>query len=117
MWLSAACPVFLTLFLPETSSSNIMYRRTAPCRKLAGNQNLKCQPEIEAEGMTGKEIVQMTFIRPFTLSFTEPIVFLLNPYIALIYALLYLWFESFPSSSSASTTSPLGRKASPFSRF
>lgn len=34
-------------------------------------------------------------MRPFTLSFLEPMVFLLNPYIALIYGLLYVWFESF----------------------
>ena len=96
LWLSGACLIFLTLFLPETSSSNILYRRTSRYRKLTGNPNLKCQPELEAEGMTGTEIAQMTLIRPFTLSFTEPIVFLLNLYIALIYALLYLWFESFP---------------------
>ena len=38
----------------------------------------------------------MTFIRPITLNFTEPMVFLLNLYIALIYGLLYIWFESFP---------------------
>ena len=96
MWLSGACLVFLTLFLPETSASNILYRRTCRYRKLTGNSNLKCEPELEAEGMTGNEIVQMILIRPFTLSFTEPIVFLLNLYIALIYAVLYLWFESFP---------------------
>lgn len=96
MWLSGACLVFLTFFLPETSSSNILYRRTIRYRKLTGNPKLKCKPELEAEGMTGSEIVQMTLIRPFTLSFTEPIVFLLNLYIALVYALLYLWFESFP---------------------
>lgn len=46
--------------------------------------------------MTGKEALQMTLVRPFTLTFTEPILFFLNLYIALIYALLYLWFESFP---------------------
>ena len=38
----------------------------------------------------------MTFVRPITLNFTEPMVFLLNLYIALIYGLLYIWFESFP---------------------
>lgn len=96
MWLSSVCLIFLIIFLPETSTSNILYRRTVRYRKLTGNKNLKCQPEIEAEGMTNNEIVQMTFIRPFTLSFTEPIVFILNLYIALIYALIYLWFESFP---------------------
>lgn len=38
----------------------------------------------------------MVLVRPITLNFTEPMVFLLNLYIALIYGLLYIWFESFP---------------------
>lgn len=33
--------------------------------------------------------------RPFSLNFQEPIVFVLNLYIALIYGILYVWFESF----------------------
>ena len=37
----------------------------------------------------------MVLIRPFSLNFFEPILFLLNLYIALIYGLLYVWFESF----------------------
>ena len=96
MWLSGFCFVFLFFFLPETSSSNILYRRTVRIRALTKNPKVKCEPEIEAEGMSGKEIGMMVFIRPFTLSFTEPICFFLNTYLALIYGLLYLWFESFP---------------------
>jgi DHA1 family multidrug resistance protein-like MFS transporter len=38
----------------------------------------------------------MAMVRPITLNFLEPMVFLLNLYIALIYGLLYIWFESFP---------------------
>jgi DHA1 family multidrug resistance protein-like MFS transporter len=38
----------------------------------------------------------MCLVKPITMNFTEPIVFLLNLYIALIYGLLYIWFESFP---------------------
>ena len=41
-------------------------------------------------------MVLMTLVKPITLNFQEPIVFLLNLYIALIYGLLYIWFESFP---------------------
>jgi DHA1 family multidrug resistance protein-like MFS transporter len=48
-----------------------------------------------SKDMTGKDIVFMTLVRPFTLNFTEPMVFFLNLYIALIYGLLYIWFESF----------------------
>ena len=123
MWLSGFALVVLVIFLPETSSANILYRRTKRYRAATGNSELKCQPEIEAEGMSAKDAAQMVLIRPFTMSFTEPICIALNLYIALVYALLYLWFESFvgsmfkvvsdhaltsihsPLSSSASTAS------------
>ncbi|KAF2472291.1 benomyl/methotrexate resistance protein [Lindgomyces ingoldianus] len=96
MWLSGFCFVFLFFFLPETSSTNILYRRTRRLRKITGDERLTCEPEIMAEHMTGKDIVLMILVRPITLNFTEPMVFLLNLYIALIYGLLYIWFESFP---------------------
>ncbi|KAI9713845.1 MAG: hypothetical protein M1820_000575 [Bogoriella megaspora] len=96
MWLSGAALVFLFFFLPETSSTNILYRRTVRLRKLTGDNKLKCEPELMAEEMTGRDIVIMALVKPFTLNFLEPMVFLLNLYIALIYGLLYVWFESFP---------------------
>jgi DHA1 family multidrug resistance protein-like MFS transporter len=96
MWLSGFTLVLLIFFLPETSSANILYRRTRRLRKLTGNTKLTCEPEIASEQMTGKDVLTMTLVRPFTLCFTEPMVFLLNLYIALIYGLLYIWFESFP---------------------
>jgi DHA1 family multidrug resistance protein-like MFS transporter len=46
--------------------------------------------------MTGGEIVRMTLVRPFSMTFTEPIVLAINVYIGLIYAVLYSYFESFP---------------------
>ncbi|KAI4130313.1 MAG: hypothetical protein LQ347_003435 [Umbilicaria vellea] len=95
-WLSGACFILLCFFLPETSSSNILYRRSRRLRKLTGNSNLKSEGELLSENMTGKDILMIAVVRPFTLSFTEPMVFLLNLYIALIYGLLYIWFESFP---------------------
>ncbi len=96
MWLSGFTLVLLFFALPETSSANILYRRTMRLRKLTGNQRLICEPQLVGETMGGKEIVQMTLVRPFTMCFTEPMIFLLNMYIALIYGLLYIWFESFP---------------------
>jgi len=96
MWLSGFALIFLIFFLPETSANNILYRRTVRLRKLTGDDKLKCEPELEGETMKMMDIVKMTLIRPITLNFLEPIVFLLNLYIALIYALLYCWFESFP---------------------
>ncbi|KZL78362.1 multidrug resistance protein [Colletotrichum incanum] len=96
MWLSGFVFALLFFCLPETSSTNILYRRAKRLRKITGNNRLKSEPEIMAEEMTGRDIVMMCLVRPFTLNFTEPMVFLLNLYIALIYGLLYIWFESFP---------------------
>ncbi|KAK3943234.1 putative caffeine resistance protein 5 [Diplogelasinospora grovesii] len=94
MWLSGFALAVLVFFLPETSPHNILYRRTRRLRKLTGNDKLVSEGELIGKEMS--DIVTMTLIRPFTLLFTEPIVFVLDLYIALIYGLLYIWFESFP---------------------
>ena len=96
MWLSGFSLILFIFFLPETSSANILYRRARRLRALTGNDAIRCEPELAAGEMTGKDIALMCLVRPFTLTFTEPMVFLLDLYIALIYGLLYIWFESFP---------------------
>lgn len=96
MWLSGFTLTLLFFFFPETSSSNILYRRAERLRKATGDKRLKSLSEIEAESMTGRDIATEVLVRPFTLNFQEPIVLLLNLYIGLIYAIFYLWFESFP---------------------
>ncbi|KAJ4350693.1 GTPase-activating protein [Ascochyta clinopodiicola] len=96
LWLSSFCFIFLFFFLPETSSPNILHRRTKRLRKLTGNDKLTCEPDMMSAEMKPKDVVQMSLLKPITLNFQEPIVFLLNLYIALIYGLLYIWFESFP---------------------
>jgi MFS transporter, DHA1 family, multidrug resistance protein len=95
MWLSCFTLIILISFLPETSSPNILYRRSRRLCKLTGNPKLKCEPEIAGEHMTGKDIAMMILVRLFSLTFTEPICFCINLYIALLYGLLYIWFESF----------------------
>jgi DHA1 family multidrug resistance protein-like MFS transporter len=46
--------------------------------------------------MSCRDLSVEILMRPLVLNFQEPIVFTLNTYIGLIYALLYIWFESFP---------------------
>jgi DHA1 family multidrug resistance protein-like MFS transporter len=95
LWLSGFSLILMILFLPETSSANILYRRSRRLRKLTGRNDLKSESELEGEQMKPKDIALMVLVRPFSLTFTEPILFCLNLYIALIYGLLYVWFESF----------------------
>ncbi|KAG9541611.1 MFS general substrate transporter, partial [Aureobasidium melanogenum] len=105
IWMSGACLVFLIFFFPETSAANILYRRTARLRKWQEKNGylddkpydkIKCEPEIQGESMGLGDIAMMTLVKPFSLTLTEPIVFALNMYIALIYAVLYCWLESIP---------------------
>jgi len=96
MMFSGAALVLLVTFYPETSASNILYRRAVRLRKATGNPRIKAQSEIDAAEMTFRDVALIVLIRPITLNFQEPVVLCLNIYIGLIYALLYCWFESFP---------------------
>jgi MFS transporter, DHA1 family, multidrug resistance protein len=96
MWLSGATLVLLFFFFPETSASNILYRRANRLRKATGNPSIKSASEIAMAAMSPRDLAVGVLVRPFTLNFQEPIVLALNLYIGLIYALLYIWFESFP---------------------
>jgi MFS transporter, DHA1 family, multidrug resistance protein len=95
MWLSGFVLVLMLFFLPETSHANILHRRAKRLRKLTGNESLKSKSEIRAAEESYKETL-IVLRRAFSLSFREPIVFVLNLYVALLYGLLYIWFESFP---------------------
>jgi len=96
LWLSGFSLALLIFTLPETSAGTIPLRRAKRLRKLTGNDKLKSVSEIEAGNMTGAEVAKMTLIRPFSLTFTEPIVLAIDLYIGLVYAVLYSYFESFP---------------------
>ncbi|BFZ64826.1 GTPase-activating protein [Saitoella coloradoensis] len=87
--------LILAFFLPETSAENILVKRARRLRKLTGNKDLKSEGEIEQSQMTLSQVAVMSLWRPFQLTFGEPIVFFLDLYIALVYGILYIWFESF----------------------
>ena len=88
MWLSSATLVLLFFFYPETSASNILYRRACRLRKATGNFSIMSASEIGLATMSVRDLVLDILMRPFTLNFQELIVFALNVYIGLIYALL-----------------------------
>ncbi|PYI17052.1 synaptic vesicle transporter [Aspergillus violaceofuscus CBS 115571] len=96
MWVSGFTLVVLFVGLPETYAPNILYRRAARVRKITGDANCVSESELELRSVSKKDLLFEALIRPFQLSFLEPIVFLLNLYISLIYGILYIWFEAFP---------------------
>ncbi|RAK78171.1 MFS transporter [Aspergillus fijiensis CBS 313.89] len=96
MWVSGFTLVVLFVGLPETYAPNILSRRAARVRKITGDADCVSESELELRRVSKKDLLFEALIRPFQLSFLEPIVFLLNLYISLIYGILYIWFEAFP---------------------
>jgi DHA1 family multidrug resistance protein-like MFS transporter len=95
VWLTSFVLAFMALFNPETSAANILHRRAHRLRKATGDERLKSQSEIDAANHTFKDDLAV-LSRAFTLIFAEPIVFVMDLYVALLYGVLFIWFESFP---------------------
>ncbi len=95
LWSVAAGLVIIVCFLPETSPENILYRRARRIRKVTGNQHFRSAAEIKYSKTTTFGIIKDTTIKPLLLNFTEPIVIILNLYLALVYALLFAALESY----------------------
>ena len=96
IWINGAMLVFIFCFLPETSASNILYRRAKRLRRETENDSIRAESELESLDLSRKELVYKTLVRPFVLCFQEPICLLLNTYTALITGLLFAWLESLP---------------------
>ncbi|KAF1948713.1 benomyl/methotrexate resistance protein [Byssothecium circinans] len=96
LWMNG--PIFLSLFLflPETSSSNILLRRAKRLRALTGDSRLKAQSEIDQAHLTPRDIAVEALIRPFQLMLLDPSIAFTAIYTALIYAIFYSFFEAFP---------------------
>ncbi|KAL0576637.1 hypothetical protein V5O48_005337 [Marasmius crinis-equi] len=116
MWISAVALVFISLFLPETMSANILLKRARRLRKLTGNPHLRSQSEIDQAAMSKKEIAYESLVRPFVLA-AEPAVLFLNIYLGLVYAVFYLWFEAFPLVFNGIYHMNLGVGSLPFLGF
>jgi len=94
-WLCCLVLTILFFLIPETSASNILYHRAKRLRKATGDDRLKSQSEVDTQHHTIRDDL-LVLARAFVLTFTEPIIFLMNLYAGLLYGVLFLWFESFP---------------------
>jgi MFS transporter, DHA1 family, multidrug resistance protein len=106
MWISAGALAILAFALPETSAQayvnftflppsepsidatcRILYRRAQRLRRLTGNHKLRTQAERDGMHLSVGDLAMTTFVRPFILGFTEPMVFAWNLYGALLYGM------------------------------
>jgi DHA1 family multidrug resistance protein-like MFS transporter len=96
VWMASLALVSLLLFMPETSTPNILLRRARHLRKLTGDARLQSQSEIDQRHMQVSEIVSTALIRPVEIMRKDPSIFFMNLYTGFFYGIFYSFFEVFP---------------------
>ncbi|GMK59011.1 hypothetical protein CspeluHIS016_0700260 [Cutaneotrichosporon spelunceum] len=100
-WVAAVAAIFagvLTvahiLFIPETYGPVLLRARAAKLSAATGRV-YRCEDDVITP-LNLRDLVLNQFKMPYILLFTEPIVFVLSIYMAVIFGLLYMQFTSFP---------------------
>ncbi|CCH45765.1 Benomyl/methotrexate resistance protein [Wickerhamomyces ciferrii] len=93
---SAALFVIYLTFIPETYHPMILNEKAERLRRLTGNPNIVVQQDIDSKNQTVSESIREILWRPIEIGIFEPVILLINIYISILYAIMYLWFEAFP---------------------
>ncbi|KAA1473236.1 MFS general substrate transporter [Dentipellis sp. KUC8613] len=97
MWINmifSGVMTFLMIFVPETYAPVLLKRRAKKMRDETGDPSYVTEQEIFPRPFS--DLIVETLVRPFEMLATEPILLLVSLYVAMIYALLYGFFFSFP---------------------
>ncbi|KAG5421323.1 MDR1 [Candida metapsilosis] len=86
----------LTFFLPETYAPTLLARKAKRLRARTGNDRITTEGLLENERRTMHQILVEALWRPIEVTILEPVVLLIDIYIAMVYSVLYLFFEVFP---------------------
>ncbi|KAF7712691.1 Uncharacterized protein PECH_006676 [Penicillium ucsense] len=84
----------LVALMPETYAPVILNHRARKLRKETGNSNIVSPLEFESRDIRTTFLI--TISRPFRMLLHESIVSLTSLYLALAYAIFYLYFEAYP---------------------
>ncbi|KAJ6191408.1 hypothetical protein N7519_001429 [Penicillium mononematosum] len=84
----------LIIFMPETYAPVILKRRAHKLRKDTGNSSIVSPLDVQSRNL--REMLLVTISRPFRMIIHEYIVSLTSLYLALAYAIFYLYFEAYP---------------------
>jgi hypothetical protein len=96
VWMSSAVLPALLCLMPETSSSNILFRRARRLRQLTGDSRLQSQSEIDQRNLAASKILFSALVRPMEIMLKDPSIFFVNLYTGYFYAVFYSFFEVFP---------------------
>ncbi|KAL9098518.1 MAG: hypothetical protein Q9163_005835 [Psora crenata] len=96
LWIAGPVFILMFLFMPETSTPNILLRRAARLRKLTGDERLRSQSEMDQAGIKPSKVLVDAFIKPLEITIKDPSIAFVNVYTALVYGIYYSFFEVFP---------------------
>lgn len=82
-------------FLPETYAPVLLRLRAEKLSKITG-QVYTSRMDIDKGKTTTAQALKVAFHRPWVLLFREPIVFLCNFYLSVVYGILYMLFDAYP---------------------
>lgn len=82
------------LAVPETFAPVLLSRRASKIR--FATKNWAIHAERDEQQVDLKNIAEKYFLRPFEMLLKEPILDLITLYMAVIYGILYLFFEAYP---------------------
>ncbi|BGP30830.1 hypothetical protein JCM10296v2_002587 [Rhodotorula toruloides] len=117
LWISSTVLFIVFLLLPETMESTILIRRAERLRKLTGNPLLRAPAELSHAGeLKLARLLTETIGRAFRLML-EPALAVAHSYLALVYAIFYLWFEAFPLTFNEIHHFSLGLGGLPYLAF
>ncbi|EGW33117.1 uncharacterized protein SPAPADRAFT_60428 [Spathaspora passalidarum NRRL Y-27907] len=88
--------IVLSFTFPETYGKTLLYRKAMRLRGITGNQRITSEGEVENRSKTTSQIAVETLWRPIEVFIKEPVVLMINMYIALVYSIFYLFFEVYP---------------------
>lgn len=110
--MAAASGATAMIFVPETYAPIILSRR-AKARRFE-TKNWALHAKIDERQTRLSDIVSRYLFRPLQMLIEEPILLLITLYMAFIYGILYLFFESYPISFQQERGWNLGVGALPF---
>ncbi|GAA6017966.1 hypothetical protein JCM10207_002723 [Rhodosporidiobolus poonsookiae] len=117
LWMCGFALLLFTFFLPETYADTILHRRAARLRNMTGNPHLRTEHDLSADADVSLVRVGWNQIIMACKLSIQPAVLYTNIFIGLVYALLYLFFESIPYVFSHLHGFNLGVSALPFLSF
>lgn len=75
--------------MPETSADAILSHRANMLRRISGKNKIRSKGEVRDANSTLSELTYDTLYRPLRMTFTEPVLFFSNLYIAYVYGITY----------------------------